>query len=76
MRLVLRLKLEQHPELKAMLLNTGDAQIIEDCSARPTESGLFWGAQHMPEGWYPRWLGHNQLGKLWMALRAYYKENV
>jgi predicted NAD-dependent protein-ADP-ribosyltransferase YbiA (DUF1768 family) len=44
MRLCLRLKVDQHSELREMLLQTGDALIIEDCSNRQRGSGLFWGA--------------------------------
>jgi N-glycosidase YbiA len=65
MRLVLRLKVEQHPELKEQLLATGDEVLIEDVSARKNESGLFWGA-----GWKDGdWQGENWLGKLWVELR-------
>jgi hypothetical protein len=65
MAFVLNLKIEQHPELVPALLDTGDAQIIEDCSARPSESGLFWGAKRVGDGWE----GENHLGRLWMAMR-------
>lgn len=64
---VLKLKIEQHPDLKAQLIATADSLIIEDCSNRPRGSGLFWGAALQPDG---NWLGENTLGKLWMALRA------
>jgi ribA/ribD-fused uncharacterized protein len=63
---VLWLKLEQHPELKERLLETGDRPIIEDCTRRQHGSGLFWGAA-WKDG---RWVGENRLGKLWMKLRA------
>jgi ribA/ribD-fused uncharacterized protein len=66
MRLVLRLRTEQHRDVRTMLLETGDAEIIENCSKRPTGSGLFWGAA-LKDG---RWVGKNALGKLWMELRA------
>lgn len=62
MRLVLRLKLQYHPQLKKCLLETGDAPIIEDCSARGASQ---WGAQ-MIDG---QWVGDNILGSLWMELR-------
>lgn len=62
MRLVLRLKLKYHPRLKAQLLATGDAEIIEDCSNRSASS---WGARRI-DG---QWVGENLLGKLWMELR-------
>jgi predicted NAD-dependent protein-ADP-ribosyltransferase YbiA (DUF1768 family) len=65
MEMVLRLKLEQHPELKKQLLNTSNKIIIEDCSSRPRGSGLYWGAA-LEDG---RWVGNNVLGKLWMKLR-------
>ncbi len=65
MEQVLSLKLEQHPELKAMLLATGDATIIEDSTRRPRGSGLFWGAA-LKEG---RWVGENRLGQMWMKIR-------
>jgi len=62
---VLRLKLRHHPELKQMLLDTGNETIIEDVSRRPGGSGKFWGA-----AWQDgQWVGENVLGKTWMKLR-------
>jgi hypothetical protein len=66
MRLCLKLKLEQHPELVQMLLGTGDALVIEDCTARPGGSAKFWGAV-LENG---EWVGRNVLGNLWMELRG------
>lgn len=66
MRLVLRLKLEAHPRLRRLLLETGEAQLVEDCSSRARGSGLFWGAA-LRDG---EWVGENWLGRLWMELRA------
>jgi ribA/ribD-fused uncharacterized protein len=65
MRLCLKLKLAQHPELIQMLIDTGDALIIEDCTARPRGSAKFWGAV-LEDG---QWVGRNVLGNLWMELR-------
>lgn len=65
MRLCLRLKLEQHPELKEALKATGNTPIIEDCSNRPHGSGLFWGSEKTENGWN----GQNILGVLWMEER-------
>lgn len=65
MRKVLLLKVTQHSELDDQLVATGDAQIIEDCSSRRNDSGLFWGAANV-DG---MWVGRNELGKLWMELR-------
>jgi len=65
MRLCLRLKVEQHPELRESLLETRDSLIVEDCTRRQRGSGLFWGAA-LIDG---QWVGKNWLGKLWMVLR-------
>lgn len=66
MRLVLRLKIQQHPELQVMLVQTGDELIVEDCSRRRSTSGKFWGAALINN----EWVGQNWLGKLWMEIRA------
>lgn len=66
MRLCLRLKVEQHPYLIPLLLETNSRNLIEDCSARPRESALFWGS--VRDMGY--WRGRNVLGNLWMELRA------
>lgn len=66
MMTILRLKAVQHADLKFQLIKTGDAQLIEDVSARPNESGLFWGARRLADG---TWSGQNKLGRTWMALR-------
>lgn len=65
MMMCLRLKIDQHPDLKRMLLDTGDSHIIEDCSSRKRGSGLFWGAA-LVEG---EWIGENRLGKMWESIR-------
>jgi len=62
MRHVLKLKLEQHPYLKAQLLATGDQNIIEDCTARKASP---WGARLINN----QWVGDNILGKLWEEIR-------
>ena len=71
MRITLRLKFRcnQIP-LQDNLLRTGDRTIIEDCSARRTESGAFWGASELPNGLL---YGQNRLGKLLMELRSEFK---
>ena len=63
----LRVKFEQ-PELKKMLLATGNAII---CESSPYDS--FWGTKcHMESAkiLYPQeWKGQNQLGKCLMSIR-------
>jgi N-glycosidase YbiA len=70
MEMVLRLKLEQHQELKQQLLDTGNETIIEDCSNRAGGSGKFWGAV-LKDG---QWIGENMLGRMWMKLRDELKQ--
>jgi predicted NAD-dependent protein-ADP-ribosyltransferase YbiA (DUF1768 family) len=72
MRICLRLKINQHNNLKEMLLLTGDAMIIEDSSKRLNVSGLFWGAAKI----VGEWVGRNKLGILWMDLREELKEEI
>lgn len=67
MRLMLRIKTEQHPELLEALKMTKDATIVEDCTSRGKGgSNLFWGAVLEDDVW----VGKNIVGRLWMELRA------
>lgn len=67
MRICLRLKVDQHPELILELKNTGDATLFEDVSSRGDRgSNLFWGAK-LING---ELVGENTLGKLWMTMRT------
>jgi len=65
MRLCLRLKFTQDPELKAKLLSTGKHIIYEDISARNTAKNRFWGAVRVGNDLK----GTNKLGELLMELR-------
>lgn len=67
MRELLQLKLAQHEEIRLILRATGDRTIVEDCSRRAGESGLFWGAALLHDG--VSWKGHSYLGRLWMEIR-------
>ena len=51
MRLCLKLKIEQHSQLKDELVKSGDILIVEDCSKRQRGSGLFWGAALIDGEW-------------------------
>ena len=62
MEKLLRLKIEQHPYVREKLLETGDAELVEDS---PKDS--FWGRG-------PDWRGLNHLGRLWMKLRSELRE--
>ena len=66
MRLCVKLKLEQHPDLKNELILTGDSFIVEDVTSRGDKgSNLFWGAK-LVNG---EWVGKNVLGEIWMEYR-------
>lgn len=66
---LLMLKLAQHSKLiDDLLAIPEDVTIIEDCTARQNESGLFWGAAHQEDG---SWKGRNELGKTWMRLATF-----
>jgi ribA/ribD-fused uncharacterized protein len=66
MRLVLRLKVDQNPEVKRILLATKNEEIVEDCTKRPRGSGKLWGMALVND----EWEGENRLGKLLMELRT------
>lgn len=59
---IVRLKLEQNPYVMKKLLESGDLEIVEDS---PKDS--FW-------GWGENRKGRNELGKIWMKLRAELKK--
>lgn len=65
MRLCLQLKIDQHLEIRKMLLDSGTEEIVEDVSKRMRGSGPFWG-KGLVDG---VWTGQNMLGVLWMELR-------
>jgi ribA/ribD-fused uncharacterized protein len=65
MKECLLLKLEQHPELKQKLIETGDATILEDCTSHDRESARFWGMVFKDGDW----IGENHLGRIWMEIR-------
>lgn len=69
MKMCLRLKINQHPNLLKELLETGDSVIVEDVTKRGDVGGnLFWGAMLVGD----EWIGQNKLGEIWMEVR---KEN-
>lgn len=55
---IVRAKLEQHAWIQKKLPETGDRVLIE-----ASHKDAFW-------GWGPNGDGRNELGKIWMALRA------
>ena len=66
MRLCLKLKVLQHPNIKQQLIETHPLPIYEDVTKRGRRgSNLFWGAINENNNWD----GENILGRLWMELR-------
>jgi N-glycosidase YbiA len=70
MKLCVRLKLEQHPNLKNQLLATGDYLIFENIGKRNRPRDFFWGARLVGE----ELVGKNMMGKIWMEFRGKIKE--
>jgi ribA/ribD-fused uncharacterized protein len=66
---VQRLKFEQHPELRRLLIGTGDALL---CYADPAERIMGIGvADNHPNACAPaRWVGQNLLGRALTSVRA------
>ncbi len=60
---IVYLKFTRHPDLRAKLIATGDAELIEG----NTWGDTYWGVC--------RGVGQNKLGKLLMELRTEFKEN-
>ncbi|MHA2045521.1 MAG: NADAR family protein [Candidatus Thorarchaeota archaeon] len=74
MRLCVRLKIEQHDDLRDKLIATGDELIVEDVTKRRNKgSAMFWGAalelDTLEEEGVEVWTGQNWLGKIWAELR-------
>lgn len=65
MKTVVRLKAIQNPEIIRKLVFS-EGEIIEDSTNRPGGTGVFWGAVQDADG---KWMGENQLGRIWMELR-------
>lgn len=67
MELCIRLKIEQHPDLRQALLATAGKKIYEDVTSRGRKgTNLFWGAIKHEDG---SWEGKNTLGEIWMKVR-------
>ena len=64
MEKVLKLKVEQNPIVKEVLLNTKDYFIAENCIDEDTD----WGFDNNNQG-------NNNLGKIWMKIREDIKNN-
>lgn len=74
MKILVQMKIEQHPWIKWSLMKTGDQPIIEDVTKRVNinDSSLFWGAAQMccdNQNCESHWVGINMLGNIWMEER-------
>lgn len=66
MKKCIKLKFEQHAEIKRKLIETGKSEIIEDIGTRNGGRHKFWGAKRHNENEFE---GQNVMGKLLMELR-------
>lgn len=68
MRLCIALKIEQHEDIRNVLIGSEDIPIYEDVTKRGEgNSNLIWGAIKQEDG---SWKGDNVMGVLWMELRS------
>lgn len=72
MQICVSCKAEQYSELMKELISTEDRPIIEDCSARASLSGLFWGMKL--DDSLGIWVGENMLGNIWQEQRNILRE--
>lgn len=70
MKMVVRLKFDQHPVLKSKLMVSGDHILVENIGNRNGERHLFWGMKKVNS----EWVGNNMMGKILMELREEYKK--
>jgi ribA/ribD-fused uncharacterized protein len=69
MKMVVKLKFDQHEDLKNKLLKTGNHVIVENIGNRNGARHLFWGMKKVNG----EWMGENKMGKILMQLREEYK---
>ncbi len=69
MRKCVKMKFDQHPQLKKELMNTKGAYIYEDIGNRNGERHKFWGAKKISEN---EGDGQNIMGRILMELRDEY----
>ena len=68
MSVLVQSKFEQHEELRKMLLETGDEELVEGNKWHDN----YWGKCYCPK--CDGWTGENKLGILLMAIRKEYKD--
>jgi len=73
MRKCVKMKFDQHPQLKRQLINTKDAFIYEDIGNRNGERHKFWGVKKLSESEAD---GNNMMGKILMELRDEYLKEI
>lgn len=70
MKMVVKLKFDQHPALKTKLKITGDHILVENVLEKKQARHLFWGMRKVNG----EWVGNNTMGKILMELREEYKK--
>ena len=69
MKMVVKLKFDQHEVLKSKLILTGIHTIVENIGIRKGARDLFWGMKKVNG----EWIGENMMGKILMEIRDQFK---
>lgn len=73
MRKCVKMKFDQHPQLKKALIATGESHIFENIGNRNGERHKFWGSKKLSEN---EGGGNNMMGRILMDLRDEYLKEM
>ena len=73
MRKCVKVKFDQHPQLKKALIQTGNSTIYENIGNRNGERHKFWGVKKLSENEDD---GNNMMGRILMDLRDEYLKEI
>ena len=73
MRKCVKIKFDQHPQLKNALIETGKSLIYQDTGNKNGKREMFWGVKRLSES---EWDGNNMMGRILMELREEYVAEI
>ena len=73
MRKCVKIKFDQHPQLKNTLIETGKSLIYQDTGNKNGKREMFWGVKRLSES---EWDGNNMMGRILMDLRDEYVAEI
>ena len=73
MRKCVKIKFDQHPQLKNALIETGKSLIYQDTGNKNGKREMFWGVKRLSES---EWDGNNMMGRILMDLRDEYVAEI